>query len=87
MPELVVGPLLRHVDGAGASIWVETSAPCEVTVEAGGVKASSPTFTVHGHHYAVVDIEGEGDYEVRLDGEGVWPPPGRPPTCTPRCRC
>ncbi|MFF4415183.1 alkaline phosphatase D family protein [Streptosporangium sp. NPDC001559] len=78
MPELVVGPLLRHVDATSASIWVETSVPCEVTVEADGAGASSPTFSVHGHHYAVVDVEGEGDYRVRLDGEVVWPPPGRP---------
>lgn len=78
MPELVVGPLLRHVDDTGASIWVETSAPCEVTVEVGGVAAGAETFSVHGHHYAVVDVTAEGAYEVRLDGETVWPQRDRP---------
>ncbi len=35
MAELVLGPLLRSVDGDAATIWVETDAPCEVVVEAG----------------------------------------------------
>ncbi|MFC4059478.1 alkaline phosphatase D family protein [Planomonospora corallina] len=80
MPELVVGPLLRYVDEVRASIWVETSEPCEVTVEAGRAGGSARTFTVHGHHYAVVDVAGGGAYEVRLDGERVWPIPGQPPS-------
>ncbi|MEV0585925.1 alkaline phosphatase D family protein [Nonomuraea sp. NPDC050310] len=80
MASLVVGPLLRYVDSSSASIWVETSVPCEVGVRASGVDASSRTFTVHGHHYAIVDIEAAGAYEVRLDGERVWPLPGESPS-------
>ncbi|MBX6769413.1 MAG: alkaline phosphatase family protein, partial [Actinomadura rubrobrunea] len=63
-----------------ATIWVETDRPCEVRVVAGrhGVDASARTFTVHGHHYALVDVDGlepgsEVPYEVLLDGEPVWP--------------
>ncbi|MEV6982975.1 alkaline phosphatase D family protein [Sphaerisporangium sp. NPDC051017] len=80
MPDLLVGPLLRYADEAGASVWVETSEPCEVTVEAGGVRAAERTFTVHGHHYAIVDVEVAGPYTVELDGRGVWPLDGFPPS-------
>ncbi|GII60328.1 metallophosphatase [Sphaerisporangium krabiense] len=80
MPELLVGPLLRYVDEAVASVWVETSAPCEVTIEAGGLRAADRTFTVHGHHYALVDIEATGAYTVELDGETVWPLDDAPPS-------
>jgi len=74
MPGLVLGPLLRYVDETQATIWVETDAPCEVDVL--GRKAS--TFRVEGHHYALVclqDLEpgDEYEYEVRLDGDRVWP--------------
>src|SRR5437868_7167924 len=59
MPELLVGPLLRYVDGAAASIWVETSEPCPVTVVASdGTRAVTETFTVHDHHYAIADLVG-----------------------------
>lgn len=76
MARLVLGPLLRYVDDSTATIWVETDAPCEVTV----LGASSRTFTVHGHHYALVDVTGLGPgssitYTVELDGQRVWPPP------------
>ena len=74
MPNLLLGPLLRHVDTRSATIWVETDASC--TVEIAG--ASAHTFTVAGHHYALVVITGlepatSTPYEVRLDGERVWP--------------
>src|SRR5690348_1681086 len=32
MTELLLGPLLRHVDATSATIWVETGGPCEVRV-------------------------------------------------------
>ncbi|MGW0070154.1 alkaline phosphatase D family protein [Streptosporangium sandarakinum] len=80
MPELVVGPMLRYVDETDASVWVETSEPCEVTVEVGGTRSRAATFTVHGHHYAIVDVAHEGTYEVRLDGQVVWPLPDHPPS-------
>ncbi|MFF0306312.1 alkaline phosphatase D family protein [Streptosporangium sp. NPDC004379] len=72
--------MLRYVDETDASVWVETSEPCEVTVEVGGVRSRASTFTVHGHHYAIVDVSHEGTYEVRLDGEVVWPLPDQPPS-------
>ncbi|GAA3531805.1 alkaline phosphatase D family protein [Nonomuraea rosea] len=84
MPALVVGPLLRYVDSDSASIWVETVDPCTVTIEAGGRAYRSPTFTVHGHHYAIVDLvalsQDIASYSVKLDGEQVWPMAGRPPS-------
>ena len=75
MAELVLGPLLRYVDQTNAVVWVETGAPCEVQV----LGTTAPTFTVEGHHYGVVQIRElepgtTYEYEVRLDGEIVWPP-------------
>ncbi|SEL70821.1 alkaline phosphatase D family protein [Nonomuraea pusilla] len=87
MPALVLGPMLRYADSRSASIWVETSAPCTVAVEAAGRAYRSPTFTVHGHHYAIVDLvdlvelgQDIDSYTVRLDDEAVWPLEGRPPS-------
>ncbi|MBP2702663.1 alkaline phosphatase family protein [Microbispora sp. RL4-1S] len=82
MPELVLGPLLRHTDGASATIWVETTEPCAVTVRAGEAAAEERTFTAHGHHYAVVDVALDGPvaYSVELDGRVVWPEPDLPPS-------
>ena len=79
MPSLLLGPLLRHVDETSATVWVETDAPCEVQV----LGCSTPTFTVAGHHYALVvcgDLEPgtTTPYAVRLDGEQAWPLAGRP---------
>lgn len=75
MAKLVLGPLLRYVDDSTATIWVETDEPCDVDV----LGATNRTFTVHGHHYALVDIDGlapgtSTPYTVTLDGETVWPP-------------
>ncbi|MCO6010149.1 alkaline phosphatase family protein [Actinoallomurus purpureus] len=80
MTRLILGPLLRHVGARTATVWVETDQPCEVRV----LDAVSRTFTVHGHHYALVDVDGlepgsDTPYDVLLDGERVWPEPGAPP--------
>ncbi|MEV5895297.1 alkaline phosphatase D family protein [Nonomuraea fuscirosea] len=76
--------MLRYVDSESASIWLETAEPCTVAVEAGGRTYRSPTFTVHGHHYAIVDLvelsQDIASYTVELDGEQVWPMAGRPPS-------
>ncbi len=74
MPELVLGPLLRYVGDSCAVVWVETDAECEVSV----LGTRTRTFTVAGHHYAVVRAEGltpgeRYEYAVELDGERVWP--------------
>ncbi|SFB40084.1 PhoD-like phosphatase [Amycolatopsis marina] len=75
--ELLLGPLLRHVDESSATVWVETSGPCVVAVHTARV----PTFEVCGHHYALVVLTGlepgtSTEYEVRLDDRTVWPEPG-----------
>jgi hypothetical protein len=74
VPDLLLGPLLRHVDETSATVWVETDEPCQVTV----LGVSTSTFTVAGHHYALVvcDALQPGTvtaYDVSLDGQRVWP--------------
>jgi hypothetical protein len=76
VPRLVLGPLLRHVDETSATVWVETDSPCKVEV----LGTAAQTFQVHGHHYALVVVEGLEpgsitEYRVALDGERAWPPP------------
>ncbi len=78
MPDLVLGPLLRYVSETEATVWVETSDPCEVEI----LGHRERTFGVGGHHYALVRIDGlepGGFYEygVSLDGEQRWPLPDR----------
>src|SRR4051812_32346041 len=74
MARLVLGPLLRYAGETEATIWVETDAPCEVEV----LDCREPAFCVEGHHYALVHCTGlepasTTPYDVRLDGEKVWP--------------
>ncbi|WP_327086377.1 alkaline phosphatase family protein [Nonomuraea sp. NBC_01738] len=84
MPALVIGPMLRYVDESSASVWVEVDTPCEVTVATPAGRYGAATFTVHDHHYAVVDLTGLSDdvpgYTVLLDAEPVWPLDGAPPS-------
>ncbi|GAA3727543.1 alkaline phosphatase D family protein [Salinactinospora qingdaonensis] len=80
---LRLGPMLRHVSETSATIWVETEAPGSVTVVAGEQTAHADTFTVHGHHYALCDVEGLPPasgvaYRVLVDGTQVWPEPDSP---------
>ena len=76
--QLILGPLLRHVGEATATVWVETDVPCLVNV----LGCTARTFEVSGHHYALVVVHGvlepgtSTPYEVRLDGQLVWPEPG-----------
>jgi len=75
-PELRLGPLLRHVGPTTATVWVETTSACTVDV----LGHRQPTFTVAGHHYAVVVVRGlepgtSTPYGVRLDEQVVWPLP------------
>jgi hypothetical protein len=74
---LLLGPIVRHVGWTDASIWVETDRPGTVAV----LGCRAPTFTVAGHHYALVRVRGLEagcirEYRVELDGEVVWPEPG-----------
>lgn len=81
MPQLLAGPMLRHVGAREATVWVEVDEACEVQV----LGRRARTFAVRGHHYALVvlrDLEPGGSYpyEVALDGQPCWPPVGQPPT-------
>jgi hypothetical protein len=77
VPEIIVGPLLRHVGPSDATIWVETDDACEVEI----LGSKERTFAIEGHHYAIVPVDGldpdeSHPYEVSLDGELAWPPRG-----------
>jgi hypothetical protein len=77
VPQLLLGPLLRHVGERDATVWVETDEACEV--EALGHRAR--TFHVEGHHYGLVVVEGlepggTYEYEIAVDGERAWPEKG-----------
>jgi phosphodiesterase/alkaline phosphatase D-like protein len=66
--------MLRDVGPSSATVWVETDAPCIVEV----LGHQARTFTVAGHHYALVIVEGLEpgsctEYEVHVDGERRWP--------------
>lgn len=81
--ELVLGPVLRHVDETSAAIWVETKRACRVSVRLQGHPEvwSTPTFAVHAHHYALVEVTGlapgiETAYQVEVDDTVAWPSPG-----------
>lgn len=79
VPTLLLGPLLRYVDDTSATVWVETDSPCVVEV----LGHTARTFHVAGHYYALVAIRGlqpgsSNPYQVRLDGERVWPEPTGP---------
>lgn len=74
MAALLLGPVLRHVGSTDATVWVETSAPCTVEI----LGRSERTWSVEGHHYALVVIDGlepgsTTPYRVRLDDTDVWP--------------
>jgi len=80
MAELLLGPLLRHVDRTSATVWVETDVPCEVTVACVDGVASTWTWNVFGHHYALVVLEGlepgrSREYRVALGERVCWPDP------------
>jgi hypothetical protein len=76
VPRLILGPLLRYVGEAEATVWVETDAACEVEV----LGRTARTFQVAGHHYALVVLDRLAPgtaypYQVHLDGVPAWPEP------------
>src|SRR5688500_2361684 len=78
--DLLLGPLLRRVEGDRATIWVETAQPATVEIRAGAAGGAARTFSVHVHHDARLVVTGlQPDsvtrYQVLLDGEPVWPRP------------
>ena len=77
---LVLGPMMRYVDETSASIWVETRSAARVSVRAGGRHWAARTFAVHGHHYALVEVDGlepgtVTPYALDINGSQVWPDP------------
>ena len=65
MANLLLGPILRYVGETDATVWVETSSPCEVEV----LGRRTRTFEVASHHYALVRIDGvEPGTSTRRDG-------------------
>lgn len=77
VPGLLLGPMLRFCNDTSATVWVETDRPCEVEV----LGRRADTWTVHGHHFALVVLDGlepgtSTPYQVALDGTTVWPPRG-----------
>ena len=85
MNALLLGPLLRYVDESSATIWVKVADAGRVRVTATlrgsreTWRAEAPTFRVHGHHFALVELAGlpKGSkltYAVEVGGRPVWPP-------------
>lgn len=75
---VVLGPMLRYVDEVSASIWVETRNDARVDVVVGARSWTARTFAVHGHHYALVQVDGLDPqstlpYAVDVDGVRAWP--------------
>jgi hypothetical protein len=73
-PELLLGPILRHVGEDDATVWIQTDRPCEVSING----CAQRTFTVADHFFALVEVTGltPGEatpYTVELDGRRVWP--------------
>jgi hypothetical protein len=76
--ELLLGPLLRHVDKESAAVWVETDTAGTVTVRLEERTWSAPTFRVHDHHYALVEVTGLEpgmcvEYTLEAEGAQIWP--------------
>jgi hypothetical protein len=76
---LILGPMLRYVGTDSASLWAETARAARVTVRADAGSWSARTFAVHGHHYALVQVDGLAPgattpYTVDIDGVQAWPP-------------
>ena len=74
--DLLLGPVLRHVDDTAALVWVQTDGAAIVSV----LGCTAPTFEVQGYHYALVTVTGLTpdsitEYRVSIDGEQVWPLP------------
>ncbi|UNK45162.1 alkaline phosphatase D family protein [Arthrobacter sulfonylureivorans] len=80
---LVLGPMLRYVDQTTASIWVETVEAARIAVVVAGNSWQARTFAVHGHHYALVEVDGlepgsAVPYRLEIDGVQAWPEPDSP---------
>lgn len=84
---VLLGPIVRYVGTETATLWFEMAESANITVVTDAdVRGSERTWGVHGHHYALVPLEGlpanaTVHYEVFVDERRVWPPEvGRPPS-------
>jgi hypothetical protein len=79
---LILGPLVRYSSRDQATVWVETDGPAEVEVRPEGAPTGSArTWSVGGHHYAIVRVDELPEdtptpYEVWVDGARAWPEAG-----------
>jgi hypothetical protein len=85
MGSLILGPMLRYVSQTDATVWVETEDDCEVEI----LGERDRTFCIDGHHYALIRLTGLEpgscqEYDVKLDGERVWPLDDGFPPCVLR---
>jgi hypothetical protein len=85
MGSLILGPMLRYVSQTEATVWVETEDDCEVEI----LGESDRTFCIDGHHYALIRLTGLEpgscqEYDVKLEGERVWPLDNDFPPCVLR---
>lgn len=84
MAKLILGPMLRRVDGGTARIWAQTDSAASVTVAAGAVTSTARTVEISGHHFVLVTLDGlpvgRTAYSVAVDGVEAWPGPGMPPS-------
>jgi len=79
--------VLRYVGETEATIWVETDERCEVEI----LGRKERTWHVEGHYYAMVYIpelepNTSTEYDVKLDGQTVWPPATATTPSPPRRR-
>ena len=77
MADLVLGPLLRYVSETRRRSGLRPASRARSRI----LGRREPTFTVGGHHYALVQIDGLEpggfyEYDVSLDGQWRWPPRG-----------
>lgn len=80
---LLLGPILRYTDETTAAVWVETAENAVVTLRMDEREWTASTFAAHGHHYALVEVDGLepascASYEVCIGDERVWPYAGTP---------
>lgn len=78
--EVLVGPVLRYTDRSGtATVFLETARACTVSITTDDDRVTTtPTWSVHGHHYALVVLrdlprDRAVTYTVTLDEVPVWP--------------
>ena len=76
---LVLGPLVRYVGETSTCVWVETRDAARVVVRTEDRSWAARTFRVHGHHYALVVVDGLepgtiAPYSVEVGDDRVWPP-------------